>query len=363
MVILEIEKVKVIIMRKPLLVLLFLSFILAIPAGAFAWVSEGSAEWHELPESIQKQLPGEESFLYCYVNQGTYTLNAKLDEENRVVYVFQPSGQNDGSYWLDVKSAPLPHGEEGPVFMGTDGTSHLLLSPDGGYSNYYFSRFSDGTWRLGYVQARYDFSIDYIFGLQYDDYDTGDDRCLPGDWPDYSLETMDIHSLPSHKDEAIEAIDYSQYALVTKPSRDERHHLYAMPSEEAYSLGEYYGGTPARVLLRDGEWAHVDICGVEGYMLLDGLTFGLDMLDVEYRFPYMSLLEGFEEQAIKVYSKPIAMESFCIGMRSNIEGNLGTSFLGNVGDDWFHIACSNDLTGYVQAEYFYDYMAANAVDE
>ena len=350
-------------MQKSLSIILFLILVFFVPFNALAWVSEGGAEWDELPESIQNQLPGKDSFLYCYVNQGTYTLNTKLDEDNRVVYVFQPSGESDDSYWLEVKSAPLPHSDDGPVFLGAYLDDGLLLSPDGGYSNYYFSRFSDGGWYLAAVQARYDFGVNRVFGLKYDDYDTGDDRCLPGDWPDYSLATMDIHSLPSHIDEAIEAIDYTQYALVTKATRDDRHHLYAAPSIDSASLGEYYGGTPVRILLRDGEWARVDICGIEGFMLVDGLTFGLDMLDVEYRFPYMSRLEDHEEQEIKIYAKPIAAENMCIGVRSHIEGNFGDSFLAKVGEDWFHVVCSDGLTGYVQAKYFFDIMAPELFDE
>lgn len=344
-------------MRKtcPVLILVLLLFL--IPLTAYAWQPEGVAKWNELPKSIQTQLSGEDDFLYCYVNGGVYSILTQLDEHYRVVHVFRLSSEQAERYDLEVRSAPLPMIDGFPAALGSNSPVFLWIIYDEGGQYFGFGKQHNGKWKLQSVQARSQFIIDPVFGLEYADNGTGDEHCLPGVLPDYNLATVDATIFPRSIDDAITDMDISSYAMVVGDASTSQSSLLSEPHMDAALLGMYYSGTPVNVLAIDGSWAEVDICGAKGYLQAEFLTFGLSMLDVPRHFPYMALLSEYEEQGVFVYSQPEADAPYYLDTISNIHSNLNTKFLGRVGDEWFHIARSDGLTGYVQAQYFYNEMS------
>jgi uncharacterized protein YgiM (DUF1202 family) len=62
-------------------------------------------------------------------------------------------------------------------------------------------------------------------------------------------------------------------AVVSNASRDTKLNLRVSPSKNSKSLGLYENGTPVRVIETDNGWAHVRLGDLEGYMLLEALTF------------------------------------------------------------------------------------------
>ena len=63
----------------------------------------------------------------------------------------------------------------------------------------------------------------------------------------------------------------TQSAVVNNPGGQELLDLYAKPSAGSKSLGAYRNGTTVQVVDTQGEWAHVQLYGAEGYMSLDAL--------------------------------------------------------------------------------------------
>lgn len=339
-------------MRKCWLLIAITSLlVLLVLTGANAWLPEGVADtWDDLPEAVRALLPSDETLVYGLYNSKTYFVLLEAEDNVRTAYVLWPQG-TDGAYSLELKSAPLPPIDGSAASIGSNGEDFLYLIYDGGGSYFTFSRQSDGAWLLSGVQAMDEFGFSSIFGLTVHGQDSNT-YCLPGKTPDYNLATVDVHTLPKLIEDAIKLVDTEGFAMVKSDVSTDRLHLRASPSKQAVSLGRYYSGTPVHVHSIDGDWAKVDVCGVEGYMMTDFLTFGQDMLSVKRYFPSLTLREEDAEAGVPLYMKPETTDSLYVG---TVGGHLNSTIyiLASVGEDWFHVACVSGLTGYIQSKYFW----------
>ncbi len=138
-------------------------------------------------------------------------------------------------------------------------------------------------------------------------------------------------------------------AMVDNPVPNDRLHLREQPSQNARSLGRYYNG--AIVTLLDNfngrnEWTHVDICGVQGYMMSKYLDFS----------PVIS--EDLSELHLYEINNPITGDlnlrfapdtsSESLGIYPN--GTL-VAVIGVTGD-WAHVICDGQ-TGYMLHKHLY----------
>lgn len=339
-------------MRKLISLLLAVGLCAGVALPAFAWAPEGFAEtWEDLPAGVRELLPAGDTYISGIYNAQTYYVLME-DATARTIYVLQPYG--DGRFYLDVKSIPLPVTDGGGASVGSTGSDYLYLFYDGEGCTFNFSRQHDGRWILQSIQAGSEFEISPIFGIvRYADPDGI--HCLPGVMPDTNLATFDPEAMPQTIDEAMAMIDTTGYAMVKSEVPTDRLHLRASPSKSGASLGRYYSGTPVRVHSVEGEWAKVDVCGVEGYMMAAFLAFGQDMLSVIRYFPGLSLQEQYASEGVSLYLRPEEKDGLYVGTVGGAGSLHGTSMyiLANAGDDWFHVVCGNGLTGYIQSKYLW----------
>lgn len=63
-------------------------------------------------------------------------------------------------------------------------------------------------------------------------------------------------------------------AYISNPDKSDRLHLRAAPDQKAESFGKYYNGAVGTLLgfSEDGEWLHVDLYGMQGWMMTDFIT-------------------------------------------------------------------------------------------
>ena len=101
---------------------------------------------------------------------------------------------------------------------------------------------------------------------------TGYEHCC-GDHLGSDITTVDWNSLPGSFEEALAVMDTLAWAVVNNPDPEDRLHLRA-ETEGAKSLGKYYNGTPVRITEQKGDWVHVELFGINGWMMKRYLVFG-----------------------------------------------------------------------------------------
>ena len=329
--------------------------LLLCTSTANAWDAERYIDtWEELPESVRVLLPVDEKYVNGYCNGSTYFVLLEADDVVRTAYVLQPKDA-DGAYQIELKSAPLPPMNGYGASIGSSGTDYIYLIYDGGGSYYTFSREFSGAWLLGGVQATEDFGFSSVFGLAVHDEEYPHVFCLPGRTPTYDLALLEPNTMPKTVEEAIALVDTDGYAMVKSDVPTDRLHLRVSPSKQAASLGRYYSGTPVNIHSIKGDWAKVDVCGVEGYMMTEFLAFGQDMLRVKRFFPSLALWDEDVEKGVKVYDRPEVSTKNIVGTVGGASGRLawGVYILANIGEDWFHVAFGNGMAGYIQSKHFW----------
>lgn len=162
-------------------------------------------------------------------------------------------------------------------------------------------------------------------------------------WGDITI--IDWNSLPHSLEEALSLLDTSDWAVVNNPNPDDRLHLRAKPERNAESFGKYYNGTPVRILEKRGAWVHVDVFGVQGWMMQKYLAFGSARHEVEAVFPSRAAKGAYSVYAEPNTEHPIVHEQ---------HDQPGLLVLAIVGDDWYHAWFpEDDSTGYVlQSEWW-----------
>jgi len=268
-------------------------------------------------------------------------------EGTRYIYIFRKDGDN---YRLDCKSAPLPPVDGQPAIIGDNGTDYLQLIYGEGEFYYLFHPLGPGIWRLRDAWARDNVSFDPTFGLVLWNYADAHLRCLPGKTPEYDLASLDPAVLPQTFGEAIAGTDTTGWAIVKSGAPTDRLHLRARPSKSANSLGRYYSGTPVRVRSISGDWAEVDILGIEGYMMAEFLAFDLEMLEVNRWFPSLWVPRDAYGKDVRFYQQPETRDSLYAGDLTDDQSAV--YILADAGDGWFHAVCGGGLAGHVQSRHF-----------
>lgn len=159
-------------------------------------------------------------------------------------------------------------------------------------------------------------------------------------WSDITV--MDWNRLPRYLEEALAGMDTSGWAVVNNPNPADRLHLRMKPERSAQSLGKYYNGTPVQILETKGDWVHVDVFGVAGWMMKEYLAFGTAGHKVEAVFPSRMAVDHKKDHF--VFAKPEAGKPIA----NYLYTQQGLLVLGIVGDDWYHVWFPEDeLSGYV----------------
>ncbi len=213
--------------------------------------------------------------------------------------------------------------------------------------HYSFSLHHDGKWSADVVMARHVLTI----GENYVAEPETDQICY-GTFPTMDIRTVTWERLPNTFEEAVSMMDTSGWARVVSDDPQKRLHLRVAPNKDAKSLGKYYSGTAVQVLDDQGEWAHVSVYGIEGYMMKEFLAFGEEMLRVPAYYPQLVIRPELWADGVKVYVQP--NERADITRIKNESGGYSTTIIGVAGDDWFHVIFDNiDVIGYVKQECFY----------
>ena len=330
------------------MVLLIVGLLTLLPSSGLAWAPEGFFSTEaDLPAAIHNELPAEESFLECFYNGSTAYLCTEASDGARRVRIFR---ETNGNWALIVQSGFFPNIDgQSPSFGSTTNNELYLFS---GKHCYVFSEKGDGDWRLSYVQGKADFSW-LSNGISWqDEYGS---HTLYGDLPSFSLSEVDPASLPQTLAEARQLLHMEGWAVVNNPNPQDRLHLRAKPSQDAPSLGKYYTGTPVHILQTVGDWANVDIAGVQGYMMLRYLTLGAAMENVPSAFLCRVVTQQAAAVGVTIYAQP-DLSSTVIGLMGKEDPNASSirfHVIGVVGEDWYHIILDNDQSGYVQAKDFW----------
>ena len=330
-------------------ILLIVSCLMMLPSAGLAWAPEGWFDTEEdLPTEIRNEIPSDESFLESFYNGNTDYLCTETSDGSRRVRIFRKTSGN----WALIARSVLFPAENGHKFsFGSTSNNQLYLFS--GDECLLFSEKGNGEWRLSYVQGKQDFKW-LTNSLSWED-EYGE-HALYGDLPSFSLTEMDPAALPRTLPEAKALLHVEDWAVVNNPNPQDRLHLRTEPSQEAPSLGKYYSGTPVHILQTSGDWAKVDIYGIQGYMKLRYLTLGAAMETVQSAFPYRVVTEHAASLGVTIYALP--------DLSSQVTGLVGkeglhASFnafhiLGVVGEDWYHISVENGQSGYVQAKDFWE---------
>lgn len=145
-------------------------------------------------------------------------------------------------------------------------------------------------------------------------------------WSDISR--IDWTKLPEEQGDVLAVMDTQGWATPASPDYHDRVHLRAAPRKDAVSLGKYYNGTPICVLERGEEWTHVNIFGVEGYMMTKYLAFDSQVSLADnglYR-------QALNQESTQIYEWPDRSTP-----HTTIRAERGIMILAVVGEDWYHI--------------------------
>lgn len=240
----------------------------------------------------------------------------------------------DGA-WRFTQSAPLPEG----TILGVENFTHSLGIPNTYYDIVSLQPYADGTWGVSLIYPQ-DSGL-FLLGQHYVEHGWDIIDGQFGDHPWSDITRIDWTTLPRSLEEAIAAVDPSNWAVVCNPNPEDRLHLRVSPDQDAASLGKYYNRTPVRILKYGDAWCAVAIGSTEGWMMTKYLAFGADMADVRYSGPWLT---GKEEQT-----------RFWLSHRPDAPGELrrlGQFYvLGMLSDDWYHIWLpETEAYGYVRQD-------------
>ena len=223
--------------------------------------------------------------------------------------------------WEMTESTPLPEG----TFLGVE---NFVQSLGIGGTVYAVSLkpFADGHWGVSLILpldgGLFRLGQNWIF-------EESGAPLIVGDHPWSDITTIDWNTLPQNYEDALSQLDPSNWALVNNPNPADRLNLRAQPDKKSTSLGKYYSGAPVRILENRGEWARVEILGVEGWMMTEYLAIGDAMHTVKFAGPHLMPVESgavlLDEPGVDYFQK-----------------RTETSFpamqvIGIVDETWYHV--------------------------
>ncbi|MDD3336021.1 MAG: SH3 domain-containing protein [Eubacteriales bacterium] len=273
-------------------------------------------------------------------------LGGSLTENSMQFLLGKPNGAlvlagvtfTESNGWKVVESTPLP---EGTVY-GYQNFDTSLYFPNGLLAD--VSLFADGKWGVSLVVGNNNETSSIVLGENWlADQLLAASTCYYGDHPWSDITCMDWNALPTSLESAVQRIDQSAWAVVNNPNPTDRLHLRTAPQKDASSLGKYYNGTAVRVLDENGEWLHVDVYGVEGWMMKQYLARGEAMKAVIPRVP----TPNAATHLINLYETSNSEYPF---YKLTSDGDwLDMRICGVVGGDWFHVwFMDSGRSGYVR---------------
>ena len=319
-------------MKKILILILVLTFLL--PTAAFAGDPAIPAD----PALVSVLMPGYTLVEGNNSREGDILRLLMRRPDGRLVFV---GGVHDAELgWQMTESTPLPEGAMLGVenfvdslgFVGKDGYGYYTLDVDPR---------ADGTWGVSLIYPPGPDGL-FLVGRNWIFEEAGV-PLLVGDHPWSDITTIDWSTLPDSYEDALSKVDRSGWALVTNPNPADRLNLRAQPDKKSPSLGKYYSGAPVRILENTGEWARVNIFGVEGWMMTKYLAIGDDMYDVENACPALSTIDG----GATLHSAPNEEAA----VKSGVEAGYGSmKVIGIVDEEWYHVwFYRDDCGGYFHA--------------
>ena len=312
-------------MRKCLIFLL----ILFLPVMAFAADLPPKAD----PTLVSVLMPGHQLVRGITNREGNELRLLMNRPDGQLVFVGGVHDPVDG--WKMTVSTPLPEG----TCLGVENfVSSLGIG--GGYDLVSLKPYADGRWgvslRYPDDQGLFRVGENWIF-------EESGAPLLVGDHPWSDITTIDWSSLPNSYEDALSKVDHSNWALVNNPDPKDRLHLRVKPDRKSDSLGKYYNGAPVHILENKGEWARVDILGVEGWMMTKYLAIGEDMKGVKYAGPQLQTVEG----GATLYAQP-EENSACLAAQEYFSG---MQVIGIVNEQWYHVWFYEDgAGGYFRAD-------------
>ena len=248
--------------------------------------------------------------------------------DGQLVFVGGTHDAEDG--WQMTVSSPLPEGtflgvENFVDSLGIGGTNIYAVTP---------CPYPDGSWGVDLLypdeEGLFRVGPNWIF-------EESGAPTLVSDHPWSDLTTIDWSSLPDSYEEALSQVDHTHWALVNNPNPQDRLNLRVKPDQKSTSLGKYYNGAPVRILENQGEWARVEILGVEGWMMTKYLAIGEAMKAVTPAHPQLQTLEG----GSMLHAEP--NEDAAIG---TVSGNYASmKIIGIVDELWYHVWFYKEGTG------------------
>ncbi len=303
---------------------LILMFVLLLPLNALAADLPPKAD----PTLVSVLMPGYQLVRGITNTEGNELRLLMRRPDGQLVFVGGVHDAQDG--WKMTVSSPLPEGS----FLGVD---NFVDSLGIGGTNVYAVTpcpYPDGSWGVKILypddEGLFRVGPNWIF-------EESGAPTLVGDHPWSDITAMDWSSLPASYEDALLQVDHSGWALVNNPDPQDRLNLRVQPDKKATSLGKYYNGAPVRILENKGEWARVEILGVEGWMMTEFLAIGDAMKNVTPAHPQLETLEG----GSMLHAEP--NEDAAVGMAS---GNFASmKIIGIVDEQWYHVWFYNEGTG------------------
>ncbi|MEG0767889.1 MAG: SH3 domain-containing protein, partial [Clostridia bacterium] len=282
--------------------------------------------------------------------EDTY-LGGSLTETSMQFLLGKPNGtlvlvgviftESDG--WKTVESTPLP---EGTVYGYQNFTTSLYF-PTGLLAN--VSLFANGKWGISLICNAAPDNEMVMLGENWIAENTfAPDVRYYGDHPWGDITRIDWNAMPMslRLESAVQQmLDQSTWAVVNNPNPEDRLHLRTQPHKDAPSVGKYYNGTAVRVLGENGDWLHVRVYGVEGWMMKRYLARGEAMNAVPSKGPSLdfavypgALYENLQSE-YPFYT--LTSSDDCYDMQ----------ICGVAGDKWFHVwFASSGRSGYVRQD-------------
>lgn len=310
---------------------LILLLILFVPCVALAAEPAIPAD----PALVSVLMPDYELAEGIINNEGNELRLLMRRPDGMLVFVGGVHDAEDG--WQMTESTPLPEGSN-------IGLENFVSSLVVGESRYLVdvTPFANGTWGVTLMYPENGGL--FLLGQNW----IGSETHIPGlvgDHPWNDITRMDWSSLPASYEDAVDQLDSSAWARVHNPDSSDRLNLRTQPDKKSASLGKYYNGVPVRILENKGEWAKVDILGLEGWMMTEFLAIADEMTKAEYRGPWLSTVES----GAMMYEQPLEDSPSCFVEDSSWSSSFYV--IGCFNEEWYHVWCHYDgSSGYFRVK-------------
>lgn len=286
------------------------------------------------PALVSVLMPGYELVRGITNTEGNELRLLMRRPDGQLVFVGGVHDAEDG--WKMTISSPLPEGtflgvENFVDSLGIGGTNIYAVTP---------CPYPDGSWGVSILypdeEGLFRVGANWVF-------EESGAPLLVGDHPWSDITKIDWSSLPKSYEDALSQVDHSRWALVNNPNPQDRLNLRVKPDKKSTSLGKYYNGAPVRILENAGEWARVEILGMEGWMMTEYLAIGDAMKTVECAGPQLQTVEG----GAMLHTQP--NEEAAVSVTEACFASMRV--IGIVNEQWYHVwFYETNAGGYFRAD-------------